>query len=100
VLLLELRRAETAERGMQASLILDLIDELREVCYDLVEGIVGYRVDGLDLQRLPGAFDFGIVVWIGVTPQCADEIMRRQELAVDPDSILRSSIGAMDAAGL
>ena len=85
---------------MQASLILDLIDELREVCCDLVEGIVGYRADGLDLQRLPRDFDFGIVVWIGATPQCADEIMRRQEFAVDPDSMLRSSIGAMDAAGL
>ena len=38
--LLELRQAAIADRGMQASLVVDLIDEAREVRRDVIEGFL------------------------------------------------------------
>ena len=66
-MLLELRRAEIAERGVQAPLVVDLVDEAREVYRDVVEGFVGHRIDGLDLQGLDEALGLGVVVRIGAT---------------------------------
>jgi hypothetical protein len=40
VLILELLRAEIAERGMQSGGVVDLIDEARKVGSDILEGFV------------------------------------------------------------
>ena len=40
MLILELLRAEIAERGMQSGGVVDLIDEARKVGSDILEGFV------------------------------------------------------------
>ena len=43
-------RADIAERGVQSPCVVDLIDEARKVGCDVLEGLVGHRIDGLDLS--------------------------------------------------
>src|SRR5208282_1505863 len=50
VLILELRRAEIAERGVQSSYIVHLIDEAWKVGRDVLERFIGRQVDSLDLH--------------------------------------------------
>lgn len=55
MLILELLRAEIAERGVQSAGVVDLIDEAWKVGGDVLEGLIGHRKDGLDLVRLAGS---------------------------------------------
>src|SRR4051794_24288098 len=99
VLILELHRAEIAERGMKAFAVVDLVEEPRKVGGDVLERLVGGEVDSLDLQRLHEALRLGVVIWIGAAAHRADQAMGGQQLAVDLRRVLRTAIGMMNAAG-
>ncbi len=56
---------------MQAGFVVDLINEARKVGGDVLEGLLGHRVDRLDLEcirwRGPSgheALGLGVVVWV------------------------------------
>ena len=55
VLILELRGAQVAERGVEPSCVVDPVDEAGKMGGELLEGFVVHQVDGLDLQRLDEA---------------------------------------------
>src|SRR5580693_9507698 len=59
---LELCRAQVAERGVESSGVVDLIDKAWKVSGNVVEGFVIHQIDGLDLKRLHEALGLGIVV--------------------------------------
>ena len=52
VLILVLRGAEIAERGVEPAGVVDLIDKSWKVGGHVFEDVVFHQVDGLDLQRL------------------------------------------------
>ena len=98
VLLLELRRAEITERGMQTLRVVDLIDEVRKVGGDILHGFIVHQVDGLDLKRLHEALGSGIVIWIASPAHRTDQPMASKELTIRSRGVLRSAIGMMDTA--
>ena len=63
MLILELLRTDIAERGVQSAGVVDLIDEAWKVGSDVLEGLIGHGIDGLDLQRLHEALGLGVVGW-------------------------------------
>ena len=75
VMVLELRWAEIAERGMQPAGVVDLIDEARKVGGHILEGFVVHQVDGFGLQRFHKTLGLGIVVRIAASAHRADETM-------------------------
>lgn len=99
MLILELLRAEIAERGMQSACVVDLIDEARKIGGDIVESLVGHRVDGLDLERFHVALGLGVIVWIAAAPHRSDETMFGEGLPVAPGRVLRAAVRVVDTAG-
>ena len=101
---LELLRAEIAERGMEPPGVVDLVDEARKVGGDVVEGLVGHRVDRLDLERLHEALGLGVVVGIAAPAHRADEAVAarapgrpRRRIATRDPSGGRSRAAALGA---
>ena len=99
MLILELLRAEIAERGVQSAGVVDLIDEAWKVGSDVLEGLIGHGIDGLDLQRLHEALGLGVVVRIAAAPHRSDETMLGEGLPVAPGRVLRSAVRVVDTAG-
>src|SRR6516162_11624125 len=62
VVILELRGAQVAERGVQPAGVVDLVNEAGKIRGDVLECFVVHKVDGFDLQRLDEAFGLGVVV--------------------------------------
>src|ERR687898_1810925 len=83
---------------MQPTVIVDVVDEAGQIRSGVFEGLVGHRVDRLDLQCLDEAFGLRVVVGVAAPPHRADQAVPGQELAVGAGGILRSSIRAVDAA--
>src|SRR5262249_7609724 len=61
VMILELRGAQVAERGVQPASVVDLVNEAGKIRGDVLECFVVHKVDGFDLQRLDEAFGLGRV---------------------------------------
>ena len=78
----ELGGAPVTESRVEPASIVDLFDEVREVCRDVGEGLVLHEVYGLDLERLHKAFCFGVVVRIAAASHRSLETVLGQELAV------------------
>src|SRR5215813_11795647 len=62
VVILELRGAQVAERGVQPASVVDLVNEAGKIRGDVLECFVVHKIDGFDLQRLDEAFGLGVVV--------------------------------------
>jgi hypothetical protein len=60
VVILELRRAEIAERGLESARVVSLVDEAWKISGDVLEGFRSPSDDGLDLQCLHEALGLGI----------------------------------------
>ena len=45
---------------METASVVDLVDEPWKVPGDVVEGFVGHRIDGFDLERLDEALGLGV----------------------------------------
>src|SRR5215831_9260811 len=98
VVILELRGAQVAERGVQPASVVDLVNEAGKIRGDVLECFVVHKVDGFDLQRLDEAFGLGVVVGVPTPAHRADEPMLCEQLAVSLAGILRTSIRVMDTA--
>src|SRR5215813_10300211 len=98
VVILELRGAQVAERGVQPASVVDLVNEAGKIRGDVLECFVVHKVDGFDLQRLDEAFGLGVVVGVSTPAHRADEPMLCEQLAVSLAGILRTSIRVMDTA--
>src|SRR5699024_3514786 len=98
-LMLELVWAQIAQGRMQASGVVDLLDEAGQSGGDLLEGRVIRDVDVLDLEGLEEALGLGVVVRVAAAAHRADEAMRREQGAVLCGGVLRAAIGVEDAAG-
>jgi hypothetical protein len=55
VVILELRWAQLAERGVEPPSVVDVFNAARKIRSDIREGFVVHQVDGLDLQHLDAA---------------------------------------------
>lgn len=75
MLILELLRTEIAERGAQSTGVVDLIDEARKVGSDIVERLIGHRIDDLDLERFHEALGLGVIIRIAAAPHRSDQAM-------------------------
>ena len=62
--------------------VVDFVDEAGNVRRDVLEGLVGHEVDGLDLERLHEALGLGVVVRIAAAAHRADETVLVQQLSV------------------
>ena len=62
-MILELRGAQIAERGVEPPCVVDLVDEAGKIGGDILESIVVHQVDGFDLQRLHEALGLGVMGW-------------------------------------
>src|SRR5262245_31885805 len=98
VVILELRGAQVAERGVQPASVVDLVNEAGKIRGDVLECFVVHKVDGFDLQRLDEAFGLGVVVGVSTPAHRADEPMLCEQLAVSLTGILRTSIRVVDTA--
>ena len=54
VVVLELGRAQIAERGMESASVVNLVDEAWKIGCHILEGFVVHQIDGLDPQWLCG----------------------------------------------
>ena len=68
---------------MQAAVVVDLIDEVGKVCGDILEGLVGHWIDGLDLERLHKALGLGVVKWIAAAAHRPDEAVLGEGLPIE-----------------
>ena len=98
-MIFELLRTEIAECGVQSACVVDVIDEPRKVCSDIFEGLVGHRIDGLDLERLHEALGLGVVVGIAPAAHRSDEAIVGESLPIVPGCVLRAAIGVVHATG-
>src|SRR6266481_604888 len=98
VMILELCRAQVAERGVESSGVVDLIDKAWKVSGDVFESFVIHQIDGLDLEGLHKALGLGIVIGIATSAHRADETMFGQQVAIRLGGVLRPTIGVVDAA--
>lgn len=98
-LILELLRGQVAQRRVEPTPVVDVVDEAGKVVRHIGEGLVGHGIDGLDLQRLHEAFGLGIVVGVAAPSHRADQAMRIEDFAIGFCGVLRSAIGVVDAAG-
>ena len=62
MLILELLRAEIAERGMRSADVVDLIDETRRS--NVLESLPSHRIDRLELECFHEALGLGVIVRI------------------------------------
>src|SRR5262249_41726745 len=92
VVILRLRGAQVAERGVEPASVVDLVNEAGKIRGDVLECFVVHKVDGFDLQRLDEAFGLGVVVGVSTPAHRADEPMLCEQLAVSLAGILRTSI--------
>ena len=76
---------------MQSARVVDLIDEARKIGGDIIESLVGHRIDGLDLERFHEALGLGVIVWIAAAPHRSDETMFGEGLPVAPGRVLGRS---------
>ena len=97
VLVLELYAAQVSERGVEPSLIVDLVDEAGKVGRDVPESFASHRVYRLHLQRLHEALGFGVVVRISAPAHRTNEAVIGQELPVELGRALGSAVGMMHA---
>jgi len=72
MLLLELHGADVAERGMQAALIVNVVDEPGKLLGDVVEGLGCHRIDRLDFECLHEALRLGVIVRVSAPAHRAD----------------------------
>ena len=98
MLLLELHGADVAERGMQAALIVNVVDEPGKLLGDVVEGLERHRIDRFDLECLHEALRLGVVVRVSAPAHRADQVMGRQQCLIDTRRVLRSAIRMMNAS--
>jgi hypothetical protein len=68
VLILELLGAQIAERGVEPTFVVDLLDKVGKVLSDVLEAFEGHRIDRLDLYGFHEAFRFGVVIRIARRP--------------------------------
>lgn len=72
MLLLELHGADIAERGVQAALIVNIVDEPGRLLGDFIEGLERHRIDRLDFERFHEALRLGVVVRVSAPAHRAD----------------------------
>src|ERR1700733_6454668 len=97
-MILELRRAQVAERGVESAGVIDLIDKAWKIGGDVFESLIIHQIDGLDLKGLHEALGLGIVVGIATSAHGADETMFGQQMAIGLGGVLRTTIRVVDAA--
>src|SRR6516164_9426052 len=85
---------------METALVVDLVDEPWKVPGDVVEGFVGHRIDGFDLERLDEALGLGVVVGIAAAPHRTDKTAAKQGSPIGLSGVLRTAVGMVNAAGL
>jgi hypothetical protein len=88
VLILELLWAEISQRRMKPVFVVDLLDEVRKLLDDVLEGFESHWVDSLGLQRFHEALGLCVVIGIASAPHGAEQTMVGKELAVDLGGIL------------
>ena len=98
MLLLELLGAPISKSGMEPFGVVDLVDELGKVVNDVLEGLVGHRIDGFNLQGLHEALGLGIVVRIAAAPHRADQAMSCQGAVIDRSGVLRAAVRMVNAS--
>ena len=98
MVVLELGRAEIAERGMESASIVTLVDEAGKISSHILEGFVVHQIDGLDLQCLHEALCLRIVVGVPAPPHRTNETVVGEQAAVDLRGILRAAVRVVNAA--
>ncbi len=66
--MLELLRAEISQRRMKPASVVDLLDEVRKMPDDIVEGFERHRVDRLHLQGFQQAFGLALSYGLPLRP--------------------------------
>ena len=82
MVILELRGAQVAERGVQPASVVDLVNEAGKIRGDVLECFVVHQVDGFDLQRLDEFFGLGVRLGISAPAHRAGEPVLCEQLAV------------------
>src|SRR5882762_561824 len=95
---LELGRWSIAERGVQALLVVDLLDEGADAARGFMVIAIEPAIDLLGLERRHEALGLGVVVGIADPAHADADAVRLQELAVVGAGILHAAIGVMDQA--
>src|SRR5262249_42962393 len=98
VVVLELGGAQVAKRRMEPAGVIDLVDEAGKVGGDVLEGLIGHRIDRLHLECLHETLRLGVVVRVRAPAHGANEAMLGKELAIALGGVLRPAIGVVDAA--
>lgn len=75
-MILDLLRAERAERGEQSAGVVDLIDEAWRAGGYILESLVGHRIDGLECFH--EAFGLGVIAGIAAAPHRSDKTVLGQ----------------------
>src|SRR6516162_7676545 len=86
-----LTRLSTPRGPLQTASVVDLVDEPWKVPGDVVEGFVGHRIDGFDLERLDEALGLGVVVGIAAAPHRTDKTAAKQGSPIGLSGVLRTA---------
>ena len=73
VVILILRGAQIAQRGVESEVVVDLVDEAWKVSCNVLEGFVGHQIYSFDLECLHEALGLGIIIGIAAPAHGADE---------------------------
>ena len=98
MLLLELHGADVAECGVQAALIVNIVDEPGKLFGEFIEVPERHRIDRFDFERFHEALRVSVVVRVSASAHRADEVMGRQQSLIDTRCVLRSAVGMMNAS--
>ena len=97
VSILVLRGAQIAQRRVESSGVVNLVDEAGKVSCDVLEGFVCHQIHGFDLECLHEALGLGVVVGIAAPAHGAGETVLLQSGAIVIGGILRPTVGMMHA---
>lgn len=98
MLILEPRGAEIAEGGVEPSPIVGLFDEARQAFEHVGERLEGHGIDAFNLERLHEALGLSIVIRVAASSHRANKAVLGEMLPVRLGSLLRPSVGMVDAA--
>lgn len=96
---LELLWGMVAERRVEPSTIVELLDNVREVDNDVLDRGVLARIDLFALERFDQAFHRGVVVGIAAAGHRAADAMLGQPLTILPGRVLAPPVGVVYEPG-
>ncbi len=82
---------------MQPGGVFDVVEEVWQICRDVIEGLVLGHIDSLDLQRLHEAFGLLVIIRIPSMAHGPDEAVALEDAPVPGRGILGTPVDAVAA---